>query len=146
MEGRLGNLEGWRYEWKFNPSSRIAPLIRGGKRVGLTDLGAAIDALEDGAISPEEWAELGDLDAIFRGRLGRGGDATEVLLALEISKTVDAEDVTRARTRADILARAGYQTVAAAGGRTVTLGARAAAEALDVHLLIDRSSDKPDAA
>jgi hypothetical protein len=146
VEGRLGNLEGWRYEAKFNAPARLGRLFRRVRRIELSDLDLLEQARDALTISDDDWEALASLDAVFRARLGLGPEAAEVIVALEISVTVDETDVTRARSRADILARAGYKAVAVAGGRIATPGARDTAEELDVQLLIDRSSDEGDAA
>lgn len=146
IEGRVGNLEGWQYEVKFKPKNRITDVIRRPVELTLGDLDAVLDRRDDGTLTDPEWEQLKALDYLFRGRLGRGPDAPEVLVTLEVSRVVDGEDVSRARNRADILARCGYQVVAAAGGRRVTAGAQTAAQTMDVRLLIDRSEEEQPAA
>lgn len=90
------------------------------------------DAVEAGAIEEEEKNEALLLDAVVRGRLKNG---REVLLAVEVSLTVDREDVQRAARRAEVLNRAfSLETIGVACGKERTQGAESLAEELLVVL------------
>ena len=65
---------------------------------------------------------------------------SEVFIAFEVSKTVDANDVRRAAERAALIRRAGLDAEAFAGGQLVTPQAAALAAELGVQLVLDRSS------
>jgi chromosome segregation ATPase len=84
MDGRLGNLEGWRYEQRFNARARVLDIIRRPVEVNLADLDLVVDARASGTLTDQEWTQLLALDFLLKGRVGRGADAAETLLALEV--------------------------------------------------------------
>jgi hypothetical protein len=63
---------------------------------------------------------------------------------MEVSATVGSEDVTRARRRADILARLGRKAVAVAAGKKVGPHARAKARELGVWVIEDGRRTVPE--
>lgn len=139
INGRLGNVEGWRYEQQFHAQSRVTDILRRPVHVQLGDVDALQDAREDGLLTEADWEQLKSLDFLFRGRIGRGADAPEAFVALEVSRTVDRNDVRRAHERAEILRRAGLTAFSAAGGQQVTAGARELADEHGVVIIVDRS-------
>ncbi len=90
-----------------------------------------------GRLSQEELAALIPLDLLVRGRPRQKPEAPEVWLAIEVSATVDRNDVLRAQKRASILRRAGYRAIPVAAGKQITLGAEKVARAGKVLLLQD---------
>jgi len=90
-----------------------------------------------GRLSQEELAALIPLDLLVRGRPRQKPEAPEVWLAIEVSATVDRNDVLRAQKRASILRRAGYRAIPVAAGKQITLGAEKVARAGNVLLLQD---------
>jgi hypothetical protein len=136
-EGRLGNLEGWRYEQQFNARARVTDIIRRPVEVNLAELEPVLDARDDGRLDENEWKHLLALDFLFKGRPGKGVSAPERLVALEVSQVVDADDVQRAHDRAGILARVGLETIPVVGGRRLTPEAARLARDLGVRTLID---------
>ena len=90
-----------------------------------------------GRLSEEELAALIPLDLLVRGRPRQKPEAPEVWLAIEVSATVDRNDVLRAQKRASILRRAGYRAIPVAAGKQITLGAEKVARAGNVLLLQD---------
>jgi len=141
LDGRVGNLEGWRYEQKFNARSRVAAILRRPQDLQVADLDPILDAREEGRLSQEEWKQLLALDFLFKGKAGKAPEAPERLVALEVSQVVDSRDVQRASDRAAILSRLGFDTIAAVGGRRLTEEATALAERLGVRTLFDFSDD-----
>lgn len=67
---------------------------------------------------------------IVEGVPREGGE--RIILAAEISTTINLEDIGRANDRAAILSRAGYKARGLVGGRRVTPEARRLADQLDV--------------
>ena len=137
LDGRVGNLEGWRYQERFNARGHVTEIVRRPVAIDMADLDPVLDARDDERLSPEEWKQLLGLDFLFRGRLGKGADAPESLVALEVSQVVDSRDVQRAHDRAAILARFGFKTIAAVGGSRLTKDAASLAERLGVRMLVD---------
>ena len=62
------------------------------------------DAQAAGAITGEEYAQLDAVDLIVRAR--PAGAAADSYFAIEISRTISGQDISRAAARADILGRA----------------------------------------
>ena len=144
-DGRLGNLEGMAYEQRYrdNVGSRLGRRLRRARLVSLGDLEPLLDAHDDGRISDEEYDRVAALDLLVRGRAGRGADAAELYVAMELSITVDEGDVRRARERADLLRRVGLPVEAYVGGRDITPEAAELATSLGVTVLLDRASEQP---
>jgi hypothetical protein len=137
LDGRVGNLEGWRYEQKFNALSRVTEILRRPALVQIADLDPVLDARDERRLSPAEWKQLIVLDFLFRGRVGKGVDAPESFVALEVFQVVDSRDVQRAHDRAAILTRLGLKAIPAVGGSRLTDDASMLAEQLGVRTLID---------
>ncbi|WP_448594430.1 hypothetical protein [Thermoflexus hugenholtzii] len=102
------------------------------------------NALDAGAITPEEFEEARRVDAVIRGRRARGW----LHLALEVSWVVDRGDVEQAVKRAEILAKALGETWPAVAGHELTEGAREAVERLrregqPIVMLQDEQADWP---
>ena len=142
MQGQIGNLEGGQYElrWQLNLGSHLGTRFRRIVPLMLANTDWALEALDGGAIEQAEWADLMRLDAVALAREGRGPDAPEVVVAIEISKVVDSSDVERAHRRAAIIAKAGRAVRACVGGQAITMGAEQLAARLGVIALIDQTS------
>lgn len=107
LAGRTGNLAGWRFEAEYRDrlASHLARRYRGVRPLVLGNMPALIEALDDGRIGEQEWDDVIRLDAAAEGRPKGGGD--EMVIVMELSKTVDINDVERVARRADIIRRAG---------------------------------------
>jgi hypothetical protein len=142
LDGRVGNLEGWRYQEQFNARARVTEILRRPVEVDLADLDPVLDARDGGRISVDEWKQLLALDFLLRGRLRPGPDAPERFVALEVSQVVDSRDVQRAHDRAAILSRVGLEAIAAVGGSRLTQDAAQLADRLGVRTLVGRSHER----
>ena len=90
-------------------------------------------AQDDGRIDQTQFDRLMQTDIILSARTG---NAQRIYVAIEISRTVYDEDLTRARERADILAAAsGTQALALVIGYIIPPPQRRKAEELGVHLM-----------
>ncbi len=138
MDGRLGNLEGSALEQRYRNQCRswFADWVRGAEVVSPVDLEAVAAAVEAGTITAAEARALRDLDLLVQGRDAAGGDGTLLLIAVELSHTINVEDIDRASERAMTLRRAGYAARALAGGYRVAPDAekRAAADGVIIDL------------
>jgi chromosome segregation ATPase len=102
-----------------------------------------MEAAEDeGRLTAEDAEEVrrADVIAVARDRKTR----EEVWVVVEVSATVGLEDVTRAKRRADILARLGRRAVAIAVGREARPPVRAKARGLGVWVIEDGRRTVPD--
>jgi len=102
-----------------------------------------MEAAEDeGRLTAEDAEEVrrADVVALARDRKTR----EEVWVVVEVSATVGLEDVTRAKRRADILARLGRRAVAIAVGREARPPVRAKARGLGVWVIEDGRRTVPE--
>jgi hypothetical protein len=106
-------------------------------------LNDVLEAAEDeGRLTAEDAEEVrrADVVAVARDR----GTQEEVWVVMEVSATVGLEDVTRAKRRADILARLDRKAVAVAAGKKVGPHARAKAKELGVWVIEDGRRTVPE--
>jgi hypothetical protein len=137
LNGRVGNLEGWRYETQYanNLPAHLMPDFRRSKLILPGNFEPLIDALDDGRITRAEWDDVMKLDVVASARTGREPDAPELLLAIELSIFVDDSDVERAHRRAQILRKAGLEVEACVDGDVIGQAARRLATQLGVRVL-----------
>lgn len=140
VEGKVGNLEGSDYERRFNAASRLGRPYRRPRVLVIGDVEEILEARDSGTLTDADMTQLAALDFLVRARRGTAADAVEVYIAFEVSQTVDVIDVQRAAERAALLARAGLESAAFAGGQAATMNATALADELGVTLVLDRSS------
>ena len=91
--------------------------LRRPRVVSLEDSGAE-DAVDQGLLTDSEMKQLRRLDIILSGRDKSIPDAS-LTLAVEISRTIDYDDVDRASQRAAIFAKAGIPARGAVGGLVI---------------------------
>jgi hypothetical protein len=135
----MGEVRGWALEQRFHTR---APAYFGRllRRVQPVDVGRLAEALRE-RLAEEELAEVLLADLILTGRLPSPGGPPAIWVVMEVSATVDRDDVERARRRAAVLRQARYPAVAVAAGAGVTAGARQAARDAGVALLLDGRID-----
>ena len=123
MEGRMGNIEGELLEIKFSqkPGNWVRKFMSKPVDVSVDEVEALHRAVASGALSDEDIETLASLDAILRGVDVE--DGAESYLAVELSHTVNAEDVERAEERANLLKRAGLRARPFVGGYNISTAA-----------------------
>ena len=134
MEGRLGNIEGDLLEARYERNMRewFADYLWPIDRIFTGDLVGLRDRLSD-----SEFRKLRAIDMILRGKdLQDSGQ--DLLLVLEISQTINVDDVDRALERARLLEKAGYRARAVVGGYRVAPGVESRARELGVILDLRR--------
>lgn len=124
LEGKVDDLRGFRREMEFRQKAagilgHILKRVRVWPAEQLAELAA--NGLEEGRITLEEHQDLLLADAVVTGRRHDNGE--EVSVAVEVSVTVDADDVDRAADRAAILAKLIPGALAAVAGERITAGA-----------------------
>ena len=109
VEGRLGNLEGWRYESKLARMLSFfcivnldmtdpVVLMAEGARASAPELNSLVQTLRnEGRLNAQDFAEIVECDAIARDNENR-------YALFEASMTVDESDVERAIRRSKLLA------------------------------------------
>lgn len=135
MDGRMGNIEGDLLELRYSDNLRnwFRPHLLKPQRLYIDDLQELLEAQATGQVSEDEVDRVARTDLIVRGTQ-RGG-AEQLLLAVEVSTTINPDDVVRADHAALVLRRAGYRAKALVGGYRATEDALEKAKELDV--LID---------
>jgi hypothetical protein len=98
-------------------------------------------AVDQGKLSPAEAEQIHWVDLVVQGT--RQADGVAVHLVVEISWTVDADDVERAAHRAALLAKTGITAQPAVAGETVRSSAAQLALALQVWQVTDKEAVLP---
>ncbi len=120
-EARFGTVVGQLLEIRFEQRapSYFGVWLQRPRVVELDELGID-EAVSSGAISEAEYEALASLDLLIRGRDKAERNGRQTVFAVEISNTIDSEDVVQAAERAAILERAGVHARGAVGGAAVT--------------------------
>jgi len=142
LEVRVGRMDGELLEIRYERRA-TAYFGRVLRRVRVVEVPELLDTLE-ARLTPEEVDEVLNLDLLVVGRPRRPGampEEREVWLAVEISATVDTEDIERAVERATMLRKAGYAAIPAVAGREVTSVAEEVAYGQGVLLIRDGRAD-----
>ena len=129
LEGRFGNVDGSLLENRYLQHYRewLAPWIRDARRTSPYELDSDLDR--------EDRRLLANADLLLAGTDRAGNEHYAVV---EISTTIDPDDVVRADSRAAVLRRAGRSVTAIAGGHRITAEAQAEAERTGVAIDIRR--------
>ena len=141
MAGTLGSAAGQLAElrWTNAFSGRFGRRLRKAWLLTPRDLELFEAADDAGDLTEVEALAVRGLDLIVEGIEGRGPDARPALLAVEVSPTIEENDVERAALRAAVLRRVGYNAYAAvAGGRiTPETDAIARGSAVEVFVVVE---------
>lgn len=141
LSGRVGNLEGWQYEARYRDHlmAHLSRYMRKVHAVVPSDFDAVFEAYQQKRMTPAEWADLHRLDVLAEGVALE--DGANLILAIELSLTIDESDVARAKRRADILLRSGVDVRPAVGGQTIIGAAQTLADDLGVIVLVDKQDE-----
>ncbi len=135
LSSDMARLKGFYLEMNYREkaSAYFGALLRSIRVMVPTD----IEDLLEQHLTPKEIEDLVQLDLIVSGRLRYHPQRPEVMLALEISATVDRDDIRRARERALLLRKAGFPAIPAVAGVYVPPEARQIAQAEHVVVFED---------
>ncbi|MFN0146998.1 MAG: hypothetical protein ACKVT1_10825 [Dehalococcoidia bacterium] len=125
------NLEFW---FRAHPQSVAMGRLRKIRLVDINDLVDFTEVVESGTLSKAQARGLADLDLLIGGREGRGDESRDAFLAVEVSETIDAYDVTRASERAETLRTLGFNAYGVVAGRGIGDSASGLAERLGVEV------------
>lgn len=147
MNDRLGKLDGYELERRYREKGH-AYLSRIARRLQSLDTNTLSPLLDEaeksGRASPGEVDSILLADAIFTGR--RRSDGVPVHLVIEASVTIARYDVSRARERADLLARVlGTDVVAVVAGEMVSSQVLEAARDAGVWCVTNGHAVSPEA-
>jgi hypothetical protein len=128
--------KGLEIHYRLYGSPFFGIVLRRPQVVSMGDLTDLLDtALDRSAISLAEAMEIRRADVIIRGT--RREDGTTVYLVVEVSWSVDLEDVERAARRAMFLAKTGLVALPAVAGETIRPRAAELAQTLHVWQITD---------
>jgi hypothetical protein len=141
----MGDLkgEGLETRYRLHGSPFFGVVINGPTVLSMADLTNLLDqATNQGTLSEADAMELRRADAVVRGT--RKGKGTPVYLVVEVSWTVDTDDVERAARRASLLAKTGVSVLPVVAGKTVRPKAARLSQAWHVWQLTDADVVAPE--
>jgi hypothetical protein len=142
----VGTLKGKGLEthYRLHGSPFFGVLLRRAHVLSMEELGDMLDsAIEQETLSEAEALEVRRADLVVRGT--RREDRMLVYLVVEVSWSVDTEDVERAARRAARLAKTGVLALPVAAGETVRPAAAELAQSLQVWQMTDAEVIPPGA-
>lgn len=140
----VGTIKGKSLEihYRIYGSPFFGIVLRRPEPLSMGELSDLLDtALDQGAISAAEAMEIRRADAVVRGT--RREDGAVVYLVVEVSWSIDLEDVERAARRATFLAKAGLTTLPVVAGEAVRPSAAELAQLLHVWQMTDAAVIAP---
>lgn len=141
----VGDLKGDGLEtrYRLHGSPFFGVVINGPTILSMADLTSVLDqATSQGTLSEDEATELRRADVVVQGT--RKGEGTPVYLVVEVSWTIDTDDVERAARRASLLAKTGRIVLPVVAGKTVRSKAARLAQSQRVWQLTDADAVPPE--
>lgn len=140
LSGDVGNLLGSDFEraYRSNLSAHLGRRFRRIRPVVLGEEGVFEEAIETGRLSADEWEDAVRLDLVVKATPRAPQDADEVMLAIELSQTVNVSDVERAHRRGELLRKLWPNVQACVDGEQIESDAKARAEAIGVETFVTR--------
>lgn len=142
----VGTLKGKGLEthYRLHGSPFFGSLLRRPHVLSSEELSDILDpGMDQGSLSSDEALEVRRADLVVRGT--RRKDRTLVYLVVEVSWTIDLEDVERASRRSAHLAKTGLSVLPVAAGETIRPGAADRAQELKVWQMTNAALVEPDA-
>lgn len=142
----VGTLKGKGLEthYRLHGSPFFGSLLRRPHVLSSEELSDILDpGMDQGSLSSDEALEIRRADLVVRGTLRE--DRKLVYLAVEVSWTVDLEDVERAARRGAYLAKIGLSVLPVVAGETIRPGAADRAQELKVWQMTNAALVEPDA-
>jgi hypothetical protein len=141
----LGELKGRSLEGEYRTRvyAYFSRIVRRAHALSPDELTTLLEeAIDTGALSEEQAADVSRADVIVRGR--RRSDSAEVFLVVEVSWGVGPQDVERAVRRAALLARAGPPAFPVVAGTWITPEAADLARTQQVWQLTNGRAIRPE--
>ncbi|OAI39956.1 hypothetical protein AYO38_01285 [bacterium SCGC AG-212-C10] len=137
IDGRLESAEGRLSEtrWRERFSGRFGGLVRRARLVSPRDLELFEDADDHERITEAEADAVRRLDILIEGTRKRG-TREEVLLAVEVSNTIDRKDMSRVSARAATLRKVGYNAIPVLAGARMDASLKAEAERAGIEVVL----------
>lgn len=142
----VGTLKGKGLEthYRLYGSPFFGSLLRRPHVLSSEELSDILDpSMDQGSLSSDEALEIRRADLVVRGTLRE--DRKPVYLVVEVSWTVDLEDVERAARRGEYLAKTGLSVLPVVAGETVRPEAADQAQKLKVWQMTNAALVEPDA-
>lgn len=133
MDDKLSELTAEQLERRYRERAfaYFGTFLRNARVIPLIDIEADLEQ----HLTTAEMEDLSLIDILIRGRAKNHLDTPEVWLAIEVSSTVDRNDVERAERRAGLLRKLGYQAIPVVAGNKITEGGAALVEERNVLLV-----------
>lgn len=141
----VGTLKGKGLEthYRLHGSPFFGSLLRRPHVLSSEELSDILDpSMDQGSLSSDEALEVRRADLVVHGT--RREDRTLVYLVVEVSWTIDLEDVERAARRSVHLAKTGFSVLPVVAGETVRPGAADRAQELKVWQMTNAALVEPD--
>ncbi|MCD6508541.1 hypothetical protein J7M22_18215 [Candidatus Poribacteria bacterium] len=138
LTGDVGQLKGYMLEQQYRQKafSYFGRIVKRAYVFSSNELAGMIaDWVDDGLISREEADEIGQADVILRGRKWK--DDKEIYLVVEVSWGVGVSDVERAKKRAGILRKVGFEALPVVAGKVIMEDADILAAEMGVIRVVD---------
>jgi DNA repair exonuclease SbcCD ATPase subunit len=134
----VGSLKGDMLELRYinRASAYFGKLLRRARVVLPRMLDAETEDLLETHLTETEFHDVLNLDLLVQGQ-ARAPTGGETWLAVEVSYTVDRQDIERARRRAALLRKAGLFAIPVVAGNQVTEGATEAAQEGPLVVMLD---------
>lgn len=142
----VGTLKGKGLEthYRLHGSPFFGSLLRRPHVLSSEELSDTLDpGMDQGSLSSDEALDVRRADLVVRGT--RRKDRTLVYLVVEVSWTIDLEDVERAARRSAHLAKTGLSALPVVAGETVRPGVTDRAQELKVWQMTNAALVEPDA-
>ena len=138
MDGRMGNIEGELLETRFdrNMPQWVLDYLQRPVRVYVHDFEAISAAVSSGLLTQDDRRDIAMLDSLVRGI--DTADGEETVLAVELSTTINSEDIERADSRKTLLKTAGVRAKALVCGYAITQAAESLADDRGVLVTLRR--------
>ncbi|MGH2609947.1 MAG: hypothetical protein ACRDHF_12780, partial [Tepidiformaceae bacterium] len=127
-------------DYSLKLGNHLARRFRKVRPLPISDYEPFYKAWKGGVISETEWEDAARLDVIALARDASLSDEPEVVIAMELSKVVDANDVERAHRRASILGKSGVPVLALVDGESIETSAKSLAAAQGVIALVQKEA------
>ena len=138
LTGDVGQLKGYMLEQQYRQKafSYFGRIVKRAYVFSSNELAGMIaDWVDDGLISREEADEIGQVDVILRGRKWK--DDKEIYLVVEVSWGIGVSDVERAKKRAGILRKVGFEALPVVAGKVIMEDADILAAEMGVIRVVD---------
>jgi len=143
LNDQVADLRGWRLEWQYRlrAPAYFGRLMKGTHVLSSEELATLLDkAVDEGKLTEEERLQILATDIVARGRWRQ--EDRDVYFVVEVSITINVDDVTRASDRARALSQL-HPSIPGVAGTLISFDAATAARDRGVWRVLDGSTLAP---